>query len=135
MEREVNSAPESFAKIFHDIFPYYLAYGMSYQEFWQGKPALVADYRAKHRIESRMKNEQAWLQGLYIYRAVSVAIHNKFHGKSDQPLEYPKEAIKLDPPTKMEREAERKKNIEAMRKMLEGMKAAYDARSNNNASS
>lgn len=124
-------APRKLADTFNEVFPYYLASGMPSEEFWKGNPDRVVAYRKKLQIENQRRNEVAWLQGRYIYEAVSVALHNKFRNKGDNPLEYPTEPHRITPQTKAEKEAERKQYIEGVRNMLEGLKASHDARSNN----
>ncbi len=78
-----------------------------------------------------MRNEMAWWQGRYIYEAVSVALHNKFRNKGENQSDYPKEPHRITPLTREETEAEKKQYIDGVRTMLEGLKASYDARSNN----
>ena len=62
-----------------------LTYGMSVKEFWEDDPNLFWAYRFSYY--ERIKNEQetfnynAWLQGIYFYNAISIALSNGF-GKS-----------------------------------------------------
>ena len=87
----VNSSPSefSFSKIFDEHFPYYLAMGMSYEEYWNMDVLLVRAYRKKAEIEQQMRNQQAWLQGMYIYEALlDVAPFVKFSTKPTKPTPY-----------------------------------------------
>ena len=55
---------------------------MSVREFWEEEPNLFWAYRFsfynKKKQEQEISNFQAWLQGAYIYEAVSVALNNGF---------------------------------------------------------
>ena len=66
------SAPisNSHTKAFYDFFPYYLSVGMSYEQYWDGDPALVKYYRKADELRRKRANEEMWLQGMYIYEAL-----------------------------------------------------------------
>lgn len=49
------------------MFPYYLAMGMSREEFWNMDCNLVRDYRKADEIRRERENHSLWLQGAYIY--------------------------------------------------------------------
>ena len=73
---------------------YYLAIGMSLDEYWCASPNLVKFYRNAHRLKAEKKNQELWLQGLYIYNAFSVVLANAFrkkgartHSYLDKPLD------------------------------------------------
>ena len=55
---------------------------MSIKEFWEDDPELFWAYRfsyiKKLKRESEMQNYIAWLQGLYFYDGLSVALANSF---------------------------------------------------------
>ena len=72
---------------FDDVFPYYLAWGMTAEAFWDGDCHLVKAYRRAHEISIEEKNQELWMQGMYIYEAVSVAIHKAFN-KNSGALQY-----------------------------------------------
>jgi len=58
------------SELFHRVFPEYLAMGMTYEQFWKQDCSLVIAYRKAYRIKQENANQMAWLQGLYIYRAI-----------------------------------------------------------------
>jgi len=68
-----DSEPKSLAEIFTDAFPYYLAMGMTYDEFWRGSPSLVRAYRKASEIKRANRNWEMWQQGRYIFEAVRCA--------------------------------------------------------------
>jgi hypothetical protein len=67
------SEPPTLAEIFTQAFPYYLAMGMTYDEFWHGAPSLVRAYRKAYDIKRHEKNYELWMQGRYIFEALRCA--------------------------------------------------------------
>lgn len=62
---------------------------MTAKEFWEEEPTLMWAYRKsymdKMKIQLEMNNQNDWLQGLYIYHALSAVIYNGFGRKAGQP--------------------------------------------------
>lgn len=75
------------------MLPYAIEYGMSVKEFWEESPDLFWAYRfsylSKKEREQDLKNTNMWLQGMYIYEAVSVALSNAFSKKKISYREMP----------------------------------------------
>lgn len=73
-----------------------ITYGMSAQDFWEGDPDLFWAYRFSYynnlKNEQEIFNHNAWLQGAYIYEAVSVALHNAF---SETKIDYSKQPYEI----------------------------------------
>ena len=78
-------------------------YGMSYDEYWHGNPWLVVPYRQSYLLSQRKRNEEMWLQGLYICNAVAVAIHNSLDNKK---IDYLKTPLDIYPKTYAEEQEE-----------------------------
>lgn len=116
-----NPAQEkTHTEIFEECFPFYLAIGMSYAEYWAGDPSLARAYRKAYKIKQEEINNTAWLQGLYIYDAVSTALHNALRGmgKNKPPAQtYAKKPYEFNKKDKTE--AEKAKEVE-----IEQQKAA-----------
>ena len=55
---------------------------MSSKEFWEEDPQLYWAYQTfylkQQEIQFDRDNQYMWLQGMYIYEGVSVALHNAF---------------------------------------------------------
>jgi hypothetical protein len=62
---------------------------MTYEEYWYGDVWLIKLYREADKLKLKRKNEEAWLQGMYFYEGVCVALGNAFRQKSDPALSYP----------------------------------------------
>ena len=77
---------------------------MSVKDFWENDPELFWAYRFSYinklKRENELANYNAWLQGLYFFEGVSIAISNSF-GKAN--LKYP------EVPYGMEKGKKRKK--------------------------
>lgn len=69
-ERNVRSSFLTYTEQFYEVFPYYLSIGMTYEQFWEGDPTLVKYYRRAAEIKNERKNQELWLQGLYVYEAL-----------------------------------------------------------------
>lgn len=79
---------KTYTEIFEENFPFYLAIGMSSAEYWEGDCSLTRYYRKAYKIKQEEINNNAWLQGLYVYDAISTALHNALRGKSSKAREY-----------------------------------------------
>lgn len=82
---------KTYTEIFEESFPFYLAIGMSSAEYWEGDCSLTRYYRKAYKLKQEEINNNAWLQGLYIYDAVTTALHNALRGKNTKAREYAKQ--------------------------------------------
>ena len=118
---EVTSPTKTFTESFDEIFPAYLAIGMTWTQFWIDEPELAIAYRKADAIKKRRKNEELWLEGMYTAEALNATVGNMFSkGNKNQ---YPAEPF----PITAEEQQERREREEKAR--MERMKAAFIARS------
>lgn len=72
---------------------------MSYELFWNGEPELVKTYREAHELRNQQKNQEMWMQGLYVFlgfKSVMEAFASGMSGsKSSTPKPYPEEPIPI----------------------------------------
>lgn len=103
----------SLTEVFNENFPYYLAMGMTYEEFWHGKFELVKAYRKAYELKQEIKDYDFWKQGLYFYEAlIDVSpILQAFAKKGTKPRPYPEKPYGLKN-TETETEEDRQKKIE-----------------------
>lgn len=47
-----------------------MAIGMTYDEFWNQDVDMVATYRTAAELRDKRRNQELWLQGMYIYEAL-----------------------------------------------------------------
>ena len=113
------------AETFDEAFPQYLAMGMTYEQYWDMDCALVIPYRKAFRLRQEEANNNAWLQGLYIMRALqSVPLFvNGFMPKGahlqryfDKPIDFTPEKKK----TRQELNSEKQNNAIAFMEKLAG---------------
>ena len=108
----VPTQPKTNTEILEECFPFYLAIGMSFAEYWTGDPSLVRYYRKAYQIKQEEINNNAWLQGMYIYDAVSTAVHNALRGKNTRAREYTKQPYDFKHKEKTEMEKAKEVQIE-----------------------
>lgn len=109
----------SFSKEFEKHLPYFLSVGMTYSQFWDDDVELCNYYRKADDMRKKRKNEELWLQGLYIYDAL-VKVSPLFRAVgASKPDDYPKEPYPL---TEEERDNRERRDEELkFRQMLEKM--------------
>ena len=104
-------------------FPFALAIGMTYDEYWKCSPYLYLDYKEADEIRQMRENHMLWLQGMYVMDGVRVVVENALNsfGNSKTTVEpYREYPI---PITKMEKEEEHRRNVEkTLQFFLEGQK-------------
>ena len=95
--KKTNNKLFSYSEEFEKLCPYFMAIGMSYDQFWYGNCWVANAYLRSYEIRRKQKNEELWLQGVYIYEAlcdVSPVLH-AFAKKGTKPRPYPKEPFSL----------------------------------------
>lgn len=87
----------TYKEQFEQLFPFYLAMGMTYEEYWNGDSTLVKAYRKAQELKKQMQNELLWLQGMYFYEALCcVAPILKAFSKQRKPVPYRDSPYPLD---------------------------------------
>lgn len=94
--------------------------GMTPTQYWEESPYLAVAYRKAYRLKRETDNEQAWLQGLYVFDAFAVVLSNAFAKSGSRKQKYIERPIDIFPLT--EREKKRRENEENA-KMQEAMEA------------
>ena len=113
LKEDPSTREKTQTETFEECFPFYLAIGMSFAEYWEGDPLLAQYYRNAYRIKQEEINNNAWLQGMYVYDAVSTALHNALRGFSKQKSPAKDYATQpYDFRNKVKTEAEKAKEVE-----------------------
>ena len=60
----------SYDKMCENLCPDYMAMGMTWDEYWDGDPQMTVAFRKMHRMKQESRNQEMWLQGMYIYEAL-----------------------------------------------------------------
>ena len=58
-------------------------------------PAKMKPYIEADRLRLESRNYELWLQGVYFYDALSIALSNAFASKGKKPMEYPSKPRKI----------------------------------------
>ena len=118
---EITSPRKTFSEFFEEIFPAYLAMGMTWSQFWIDDPTLVIAYRKAEMLRKRRRNEELWLEGIYVAEALNATVGNMFSKGQKHP--YPAEPF----PLTADEQQERREREEKAR--MEHLKAAFIAKS------
>lgn len=105
--------PSTFTERFHEEFPFYLAIGMTPEQYWDGDASLTKAYRKAYELKQKQVNRQLWMQGMYVYEAICDAspIYNFWSTRREKARPYPTEPYpitKQEILEKRERDAKRK---------------------------
>lgn len=79
--------------------------GMTYQGYWNATMEEKETYLKFHELRNEQRNQEMWLQGLYVFKAIETALHNQpaFATHPVKPESYLKEPIRLTPLTEEEK--------------------------------
>ena len=125
----------TYTEHFYEHFPYYLSIGMTADQYWDGDPALVKYYRKAEEIRTEKKNQEFWLQGMYVYEAICDAspILHAFAKKGSKPHPY---TDKPYPITEKQREKNTEDKEKAVadkgKKFMEAFMKANNSKYENN---
>lgn len=97
--------------------------GMTWCQFWEDDPKLAAWYRKADDMRRRRKNQELWLEGVYMMNALSATVGNMFSKGSKH--QYPEEPLAIT----VEEQAERREREEKAR--MERIKARFMVRALN----
>lgn len=120
---------KSYTEQFYELCPYYLSIGMTADEFWNQDCLLTKFYRKAHEYRQKRKNEELWLQGLYIYEALTdvAPVLHAFAKKDAKPLPYPNRPFpRTDKEAREREEADKKARYD---QALAAMKARVQKKS------
>lgn len=125
-ENDEQGVEKSFSDVLDKLCAYYMALGVSADEFWNGDYTLLKYYVDKHRIAVEQQNEQLWLQGVYFYEAVSVALAQSFSKHAN--VKYPDKPYRITPLSEEEQELENKRKVEEFRAQLMAAGKRFEAK-------
>lgn len=111
---EVTAQPISFTEVFEEQVPHYMAMGMTYDQFWHGEPGMVKFFRKAEDLRRRRKNQELWLEGVYMAEALQATVGNMFSKGAKH--QYPSEPLAITLEEQRERqERERKARMEQIK--------------------
>jgi hypothetical protein len=102
----------SVADWLDSLCPYYMALGVSLDEYWHGDPTNLHYYVEAQEFKNEQKNQEMWTQGLYNYQAFQSVIGEFGWGlggkKGAKPEPYRSYPLAV---TEREKEAEKQRSI------------------------
>lgn len=114
---QVDSPSLTFSEYADELCAYYMAMGVPSDEYWYSNPSKLEKlqyYVKAHELRNEQRNQEMWLQGLYIHNAVSVVLQNAFSKKGATPEKYMERPIRITPLT----EKEKQENAEKERQKI-----------------
>ena len=122
--QKVSSSSFTYTEKFYELFPYYLAIGMTYEQYWDRDCTLVKYYRKAEEMRNEKRNQELWLQGMYVYEAICdvAPILHAFAKKGTKPTPYSEKPYALNR-KQIERDEEEKqrKLTEKGKRFMEAM--------------
>lgn len=96
---------------------------MDWDTFWNLNPHFLKAYVEAHRLKQRQREMEMYVQGRYVYDAVSIALANGFSKKNTQPVPWLEEPYRILPYTDTEKaeiaERERLKAVAFFNSMID----------------
>lgn len=126
VSNESEQSEVCFADTLDKWCAYYMTLGVPCDEFWNGDYTLLKYYVDAHKYAVDRRNEELWLQGMYFYHAISVALSNAFdkHSKT----RYPDKPYQLTEPSEEQKERENQKKIDDFRASLMALGKRMEAK-------
>ena len=102
--------------------------GMTYEQYWDGNPAIAVAYRKAYKLKREIENENAWLQGFYFYDAVSVCLSNFGSKPNSVKKKYIDKPVDIFPLTEEQKKKREQAEYAKMQKTMEQMMARQRAK-------
>ena len=121
----------TYTERFYEMFPYYLSIGMTPEQYWDGDCTLTKYYRKAEEVRNERRNQELWLQGMYIYEAICdiAPVLHAFAKKGTKPHPYPSKPYAIsEKQIKKEREEKERKLAEKGKKFMEALMQSTNKR-------
>ena len=128
-EHQSSSPHFTYTERFYELFPYYLSIGMTAEQYWDGDCTLVKYYRKAEELRNEKRNQELWLQGMYIYEALCdvAPILHAFAKKGTKPTPYSEKPYPLNAKqTKQDEEEKQRRLTEKGKRFMEAMAASIN---------
>ena len=121
----------TYTEKFYEFFPYYLSIGMTPEQYWEGDCMLTKYYRKAEELRNEKRNQELWLQGMYIYEALCdvAPILHSFAKKGTKPTPYSEKPYPLnDKQTKRDEEEKQRRLTEKGKRFMEALMQSTNKR-------
>ena len=95
-------------------------YGMTWDEFWNESLWRLGVYWQRYQFEIERRNQELWMQGIYIRDAVASCLSNK--------AKYPEKPHRITAMTDAEQAEEKRQKVDKIKEQLNDMKRRWDAK-------
>ena len=106
------------------MFPMYLVYGMTPEQYWKEDPWLAEAYFEAHILRRKMRNEELWIMGMYAQSAVGSVVASAFGNRR---VDYVAKPFNIFPKTKIEKEEEKRNEKMKLIETLNQWKRMWDS--------
>ncbi len=111
-----------------------MAIGMPVEDYWEKPQRYCNYYLEAHMMKNQQRNEEMWVQGMYFYDAVRVALQNGFGKKGAKRAKYAEKPFEIYPKLKTQEEIaverERQKITDNLVRMQRSLAEKYGSNSN-----
>lgn len=124
-----SSSSFTYTERFYEVFPYYLSIGMTYEQYWDGDCTLPKYYRKAEELRKEKRNQELWLQGMYVYEAICdvAPILHAFAKKGTKPTPYSSKPYPLtNKQVEQEEEEKQRKLMDKGKRFMEAMAASIN---------
>lgn len=84
--------------------------------YWHSNdPEILREYVEADKLRQKRKDVEAWMQGVYIKKAIESSIGNAFIQKGAQPIEYPEHPLSYEEQEKTEQQKQDEAEQERLR--------------------
>lgn len=104
------------------MFPFYLSIGMTAEQYWDGDASLPRYYRKAEEMRTERRNQELWLQGMYIYEALCCVapLQHAFAKKGTKPHPYTNQPYPITSHERQRKEEDaRKHNDDKAKQFME----------------
>lgn len=96
-----------------------MAIGMTFDQFWYGDVRMTRVFVEADRLRQERMNNEAWLQGMYFFHAMTIALHNSKRTKNSDPIaEYPSKPYEISKEQETEQQREAREDAERLQAKL-----------------
>ena len=128
----------TYTEKFYELFPYYISIGMTPEQYWDGDCTLVKYYRKAEELRNEKRNQELWLQGMYIYEALCDVspILRAFVQKGAKPTPYSAKPYPLNSKqTERDEEEKQRRIAEKGKRIMEAMAVSINKKFEGNTQS
>ena len=127
--QQSSSSSFTYTDKFYELFPYYLSIGMTPEQYWESDCTLVKYYRKAEELRNEKRNQELWLQGMYVYEAICdvAPILHAFAKKGTKPTPYSSKPYPLnEKQIKRNEEEKQRKLADKGKRFMEAMAASIN---------